>query len=127
MDQLLFRNETYRIRQALFEVYKRLGTGLLESVYQEALEKEFSFLDIPYISQYPQTVQYREEKLKASFKFDFLCYKSIIIEIKAVKELTEIHRAQLLNYLRLSKKTLGLLVNFSGYPRLVIERLALSI
>jgi len=85
MKDFLYQDETYSIRSAAFVVYKRLGPGLLESVYQEALEKEFQLLGICYQSQCKQEIFYRGTKLKQYYIIDFLCFDKIIIEIKAVK------------------------------------------
>lgn len=100
MKDLYLRDFTCAIRRALFEVYSSLGPGLLESVYQEALAEEFTYRGIPYEQE-----------------------KEIIIELKSVKEIADIHRAQVINYLKLTDKKLGLLANFNSYPQLTVERL----
>jgi GxxExxY protein len=122
-NSLLFPQETYNLRGAIFEVYKELGSGFLESVYQECLRKELILRNIPHISQPDLMVTYKGEPLQLTFKPDFICYDLIIVELKAVKELSEDHRAQIHNYLRTSGFRLGLLVNFSHVPRVEIERI----
>ena len=119
----LYKEESFLIRGALFEVYNHLGYGFLESVYQEGLIIEFRKRDIPFISQPKIEISYKGETLNSSFQPDFVCYNKIIIELKAVKELGNEHRAQVLNYLRASKFRLGFLVNFGSSTRLIIERI----
>jgi GxxExxY protein len=92
-------------------------------VYHECLEIELEFQRIPFLSKRPQTLQYRGRTLVQTFNPDFICYDKIIVEIKAVSELVDEHRAQVLNYLGATSCRLGLLVNFGHYPRLEYERL----
>jgi len=117
-SKLLFKNECYKIVGACFEVYKEKGCGFLESVYQECLDIEFEYQKIPYIPQFPIQLSYRGKILAQSYKPDFLCFDSIILEIKAVTEISDEHRAQVINYLKATGKSLGLLVNFGHYPKL---------
>lgn len=123
--ELLFEQESYAIRGALFEVYKDKGNGFLEDVYQECLEIEFQQQNIRFIAQPLLELSYKGKILRQIYKPDFLCYDEIIVEIKAVKALDDSHRAQLLNYLKATKKRLGFLVNFKSYPKLAIERIVL--
>lgn len=125
MGKLKFEDESYRIRGAVFEVYREMGCGFLEAVYQECLEKEFTKAKIPFVTQAELTLHYKGERLKQVYKPDFICFEKIIVEIKAVKELTDEHRAQVYNYLRVAKFELGLLINFSHYPKAQIERFVL--
>lgn len=125
MKELLFKEETYLIRGAIFEVYKTIGCGFLESVYQECLELEFAANKIPFQRQVELQVVYKNQTLQHTFKADLICYDKIIIELKAVKELSDIHRAQVLNYLKVTGLRLGLLVNFCSYPTATIERIIL--
>jgi len=104
-------------------VHRVLGCGFLEPVYHECLEIEFEFNRIPFLSKASQTLKYRQRTLVQRFSPDFLCYDKIILEIKAVFELIDEHRAQLLNYLSATSCGLGLLVNFGHYPRVEHERL----
>jgi len=94
-------------------------------VYQEYLEREFQTQNIPFVSKPELTLRYKGKPLSHIFAPDFICFDKIIIELKSVKELTPNHKAQVMNYLRVSKKRLGLLVNFSAYPQVQIERLVL--
>ena len=120
---LYFEKETYELRGAIFEVYKEKGSGFLEDVYQESLELELDMQGISFQAQLPLNLTYKGRPLKTTYKPDFLRYGEIIVEIKAVKRPDDIHRAQVLNYLKATNKKLGLLVNFKSYPKVTIERI----
>lgn len=122
---LIFEDETYAIRGALYEVYKTLGSGFLEGVYQEALELELAERGIPYKSQPEISITYKGAQLRQTYRADVICFDNIIIESKAVKQLLPEHGAQLQNYLRATGMKLGLLVNFGHYPGVDIKRIAL--
>jgi GxxExxY protein len=126
MGNILYPEESYAIVGACFEVYKRMGCGFFEAVYQECLEIEFEYRGVPFQSQREFTLQYRELKLKQWFKADFLCYGQILVEIKAVSTLADEHRAQVINYLNATKLQLGILVNFGHHPKLEYERFILT-
>ena len=121
----LFEEETYAIRGAVFEVYREMGCGFLEAVYQECLEKEFVLRNIPFVSQKDLTLSYKGQALKQTYKPDFICYGKIIVEIKALSATTGEHKAQVLNYLKATREKLGLLVNFGCCPKATIERFVL--
>jgi GxxExxY protein len=104
---------SYQIRGAIFEVFKELGPGLLESVYEAALMKEFELVGIAAKSQIALPVNYKGRFLELGFRIDILVDEKIIIEIKSVKELDDVHKKQLLTYLKLSGIELGFLVNFN--------------
>ena len=125
MSDLLYADEVYAIQGAIFEVYKILGSGYLEGVYQEALELELAARGIPYKSQPEITISYKGSQLRQTYRADIICYDSIILELKAVKELLPEHSAQLFNYLRATNMRLGLLINFSHYPGADIRRIVL--
>jgi GxxExxY protein len=122
-SDFLFKEESYLIRGAVFEVYREMGCGFLEAVYQECLEKEFLKQSIPFVSQPVLELFYKKEKLQQSYKPDLICYDKIIIELKAVKEICDEHRAQLHNYLKATGLQLGFLINFGHYPKATIERI----
>ena len=124
-NEFLFEEETYAIRGAIFEVYREMGCGFLESVYQECLEKEFVLRNIPFVSQKALTLSYKGQALKQTYKPDFICYGKIIVELKALSATTGEHKAQVLNYLKATREKLGLLVNFGCYPKASIERFVL--
>lgn len=122
---IIYKEEGFKIQGAIFNVYKKLGCGFLESVYQEALEMELKYQNIPFESQKEIKISYRDKELQHYFIADLVCYDKIIIELKSVKNLDDIHRAQLLNYLKATNLKLGILVNFSAHPKVEIERIVL--
>ena len=121
--RIVFKDESYAIQGAIFEVYREMGCGFLESVYQECLEKELKARGIPFETQKELRLHYKGEPLQQAFKPDLICYGKIIVELKAVRELAPEHTAQVLNYLKATGMTLGLLVNFGSRPKVTIERL----
>jgi len=114
MSDLIYKKESYEIVGACMEVHTNLGPGFLESVYQEALAREFFEREIPFTQQWGIDVFYKGEKLEKKFFADFICFEEIIVEIKAMEGLVPEHEAQLINYLKATQKPLGLLVNFGG-------------
>lgn len=118
-----FKNECYAIQGAIFEVYKMLGCGFLEAVYQESLELEMNMRQIPFVAQPEIYLNYKCMQLQQTYKPDLICYGQIIVELKAVSNLTSEHEAQLLNYLKATNLQLGLLVNFGHYPKAEIKRM----
>lgn len=113
-SNLLFKDEVYNIVGAAFNVCNTLGCGFLEAVYQEALEIEFHDNNILFESQKRISISYNGNVLNKEYIADFLCYGNIIVEIKAIKKITEIEEAQLINYLKATKKSVGLVINFGG-------------
>jgi GxxExxY protein len=122
-EKLIFSDESYSINGACMDVYRNLGNGFLEAVYQECLELELKSRRIPFITQTLLTLTYQGQKLKQCYKPDLICYDKIIVELKAVSKLTEEHKAQVRNYLKATGYELGLLYNFGHYPLLEIERI----
>jgi len=112
MTKLLFKEETYKVIGACITVHKKLGSGFLESVYQEALAKELSKAKIPFKQQEKLNIYYDNEILKKYFMADFVCYDKIIAEIKATHFLTEKMNQQVINYLKSTNFEVGLLLNF---------------
>ena len=125
-DELLYRDEVFRIIGACMAVHKDKGNGFVEPVYQDALEIELELSGIPFDAQRNYLIHYRERPLKHSYTPDLLCHDKIIVELKAAKALTDEHRAQLMNYLKVTGLPLGLLVNFGSFPRLEWERIILT-
>ncbi|VFM95742.1 MAG: GxxExxY protein [Candidatus Kentron sp. G] len=123
MTDLLYNDESYAIRGAVFEVYREMGHGFLESVYQECLEEELTERGIPFVSQPVLPLFYKGRPLNQTYKLDLICYDAIVVEIKALHETTGEHRAQVLNYLKATGLKLGFLVNFGCYPKATVERL----
>jgi GxxExxY protein len=122
---LLFEEQTFRVRAAAFEVSRELGIGFLEAVYQEALALEFADRGIPFVISPALGVAYKGRLLTQSYRPDFLCFEQIIVELKSVRELAPEHRAQTLNYLKATGLRVGLLVNFGCAPKARVERLVL--
>jgi GxxExxY protein len=112
---LIYPDESYAIRGVIFEVHKQKGTGFLEKVYQECMEHELRSQGIPFEREKRILIDYKGVQLKQEYVAYFVCYGKIIVECKAVKELTDVHRAQVVNYLRATNMRLGFLVNFSEY------------
>lgn len=123
MTELIYKDEAYKIVGACMEVHNTLGSGFLESVYQEALAREFVEREIPFVPQWGIDVYYKDVKLDKKFFADFICFENIVIEIKAMEGLVPEHEAQLINYLKATNKPLGLLINFGG-PKLQYKRFA---
>jgi GxxExxY protein len=122
---IVYKDESYRIMGACFEVYKEKGCGFLEPVYQECLELEFALQATPFQPKAPLALSYKGRSLRHKYIPDFICFERIILEIKAVSQLIDEHRAQVHNYLRATGHRLGLLVNFCHYPKLEYERIVL--
>ena len=122
MSNLFYQDESYKIRGALFAVHNELGCGFLERVYQDALEVEFRLRNIPYEREKSIQIVYKGEPLGEPYRADFVCYGKVIIELKSVSEILDVHRAQIINYLKATKMKLGFLVNF-GEESLNIERI----
>ena len=100
-----------------------MGHGFLEAVYQEALEKQFLLRSIPFEREKLLTISYKGENLKQAYKADFVCYGKIIVELKAVSELTDAHRSQVYNYLHATGYRLGMILNFGFSKGLERERI----
>ena len=124
-EHIIYKEESYSIMGACFEVYKEKGCGFVEPVYQECLELEFSLQGILFQPQAPLALAYKGLPLKQRYIPDFICLGKIIVEIKAVSKLADEHRAQVHNQLKATGFRLGLLVNFGYYPKLEYERIVL--
>jgi len=104
---------TFKVRGAIFEVYKILGPGLLESTYEAALGYEFDTLGLEYKTQVPINVLYKGIDLGLGYRMDMLIEDTLVLELKSVEILTDAHKKQLNTYLKLANKPLGLLINFN--------------
>jgi GxxExxY protein len=124
MSEIIYKEESYKIVGACFEVYKQKGCGFLESVYHECLKIEFEMRNISFVSQPEIQLEYKGRLLEQYFQPDFVCFDKNIVELKAVANLINEHRAQTMNYLSATKFELALLVNFGHYPKLEYERFA---
>ncbi len=121
---IIYDKEGYLINGACFEVYNDKGCGFLEDVYQECLEIEFELQEIPFEAQYPLKLKYKGRALRKKYVPDFICFEKIIVEIKAVQEIANEHRAQVQNYLKAAGYKLGIIANFGHYPKIQLERIA---
>ena len=113
--------QTYEIIGAAMEVHSELGSGFLEKVYHDALEIEFTNRGIPCEREFSIPVTYKGETLSSPYRADFLCYDSVIVELKALKQLSPVEHAQVLHYLKATSYQRALLLNF-GTPRLTHQR-----
>jgi GxxExxY protein len=105
---------SYKVRGAIFTVYKTLGPGLLESTYESALAYELRLIGLKVARQVELPLVYRDVQLESGYRIDILVEDEIIIEIKSIEAITNVHHKQVLTYLKLSGRKLGILVNFNS-------------
>jgi GxxExxY protein len=123
VEDLIYKEEAYVIMGGCFAVYKDKGCGFLEPVYQECMEVELEYLKLPAVPKPSLALSYRGRPLRQKYVPDFICFDKIVLELKAVSQLVDEHRAQVLNYLNATGLKLGLLANFGHYPKLEWERI----
>ena len=121
LNNVIYPQESYNIIGAVMKVHRELGPGFTEKVYQEALEIELRERNIPFRREVELHASYKNIVLNSTFIPDFICYDKIIVELKAVTELNDIHRSQAMNYAKVAGMHLALLINFGG-SSLVYER-----
>ncbi len=121
MGELLFKEEIYSIVGAAIEVHKELGPGFLEAAYQEALAIEFQARGIPFRKEMWMLLWYKERQLEKRYKADFLCFEKIVVELKALAQLSGTEQAKIINYLKASETRVAVLLNF-GRPSLEWKR-----
>lgn len=126
MERTQVDAETYAIIGAAMEVHRVLGHGFLEAVYHEALAREFKIQGIPFESEKSLTIPYKGQPLKTAYRADFICFDSVIVEIKAIQTLSGSDESQLINYLKATRFTRGLLLNF-GTVSLQYKRMVLNL
>ena len=122
---LILEDETYAIVGAAMEVYYKLGNGFAEPVYQEALAIELNLRGVPFAEQKNLRIEYKGHRLKKGFLADFLCFDQIIVEIKAISQLSPVDWSQIMNYLKAGKFRVGLLFNFGSVARLETKRIVI--
>jgi GxxExxY protein len=121
----LYQQEGYDFMGAVFDVYKEMGGGFLEEVYHESLELELSSRAIAFVSRPRLHLFYKGRPLQKQYEADLIVLGEIVVEIKAVKTLAPEHDAQLINYLKATRKRVGYLINFGSFPRLEWKRFVL--
>ena len=119
----MLKQEGYDLMGAAFEVCNVLGYGMAEEIYQQSLEIELGLREIPFASKAELGVVYKGRPLTTVYRPDLLVYQEIVVELKAVKELTTEHEAQIFNYMRISKKKVGYLINFGSANELEWKRI----
>lgn len=122
----MFEKEGYDLMGAAFEVYNQLGYGMVEEVYQQSLEIELGLRNIAFQSKRELEMFYKRQKLETRYRPDLVVSGSIVVELKAVKELVAEHEAQLFNYMRIARQPVGYLINFGSKARLQWNRYILS-
>lgn len=121
-----FATEGYALMGAAFEVHKEIGGGLQEEIYQQSLEIELAIQNIPFQSKQQLAVYYKEQKLTTHYVPDLIVHVGIVVELKAVSKLLPEHESQLLNYMRIARKSVGYLINFGPIGKLEWKRFVLS-
>lgn len=122
---LPFGREVYEIQGAIFDVYRELGAGFLEAVYQECLGLEFAARGVPFEERPTLSLSYKGSQIRQRYVPDFICFRAVVVELKALGEVAAEHRAQILNYLKASGLRVGLLVNFGCAPKARVYRFVL--
>lgn len=121
----LYQQQGYDLMGAAFEVYNDMGHGFFEEVYHESLEMELTDRAIPFVSKTVLPLFYKGRPLTKSYQTDLIIVGEIIVELKAVRSLVAEHDAQLINYLKATRKRVGYLINFGSFPKLEWKRLVL--
>lgn len=122
----MLESEGYRFMGAAFEVYNQLGYGMAEEIYQQSLEIELSLRAVPFQSKRELVVHYKDRLLDTHYRPDLTVYDAIVVELKAISDLTSDHEAQLFNYMRIARQQIGYLLNFGKKRELQWKRFILS-
>lgn len=126
VTDLILKTEVYAIVATAMDVYNTLGSGFLESVYQEAMEIELTARGVPHSAQKELKVSYKGQILKKGYQADLVCYGKVIVELKAIEHLGPSDSRQLLNYLEATQLAVGVLINFGNFQRLDWKRMVLT-
>lgn len=126
LPELIYKDEVYALIGAAMEVYNELRSGFLEAVYQEALEIELAEGGIPFVSQAELPIDYKGHRLKKFYIADFIVFEKVIVEIKALNNLTSKEYAQMLNQLKATGKKVGVLINFGAENKLEWKRMVMT-
>jgi GxxExxY protein len=126
MNDELFQQEGYDLMSAAFEVHNQVGSGFLEDVYQECLERELTDRNIAWRSKPTLSIFYKGKPLTKIYAPDLFVESEIIVELKAARASAPEHEAQLINYLKATRKRVGYLINFGTHPRLEWKRLVID-
>lgn len=122
----MFKEEGYKFMGAAFEVYNQLGYGMAEEIYQQSLEIELEMRGIPFRTKEELPVFYKDRQLATKYKPDLIVFGGVVVELKAVAELSPDHEAQLFNYMRIARKPVGYLINFVHKGALEWKRFILT-
>lgn len=122
----MLKEEGYRLMGAAFEVYNELGYGMAEEIYQQSLEIELASREIPFATKQELPVFYKGQRLATWYQPDLLVFGALVVELKAVAELASEHEAQLFNYMRVSRRSVGYVINFGHKSELQWKRFVLS-
>ena len=125
MDDLLYRDEVYRIIGAAIDVHRELGCGFLEAVYEEAFERELTSHSIPFTAQQLLKIFYKGQPLTKQYCADLVCFGCIVVELKALQKLSGNEESQVINYLKATGMKVGLIINFGSSGKLEWKRLVL--
>lgn len=126
-DTKMFQQDGYDFMGAAFEVYNEQGFGMSEEIYQQSLEIELSLRNLRFVSKAELEAYYKGQLLTTKYRPDLVVHAGIVVELKAIKELTSEHEGQLFNYMRISRKSVGYLVNFGRSDGLEWKRFVLDI
>lgn len=118
MSEAKYSDEVLAIIKVATEVHHVLGSGFLEAAYQEAMEIEADFMDVPFVPQQNLQVQYKQHRLKKKYVADMICFDKIVVEFKVLDKLTDKEESQMLHYLKTSGYKVGVLINFGSHPEL---------
>lgn len=121
-DTVVYKEESFAIIGACFAAYKEMGCGYLEPAVRRCLDEELTLRKTPFMAQKGLMIRYHGTPLKQFNVADIVCYDQIVLELKAVKDLNDQHRARLGNYLKATRMELGILVNFGHYPQVQYHR-----